>query len=134
MISRSASVRARKQAPDVNHGRKCRQSIAIRYSSACSFVTTFVRLRTAHLIEQRSAPAISAAATAAATSSPTMVSESSRNVNLVTTAGSAAAMSAAGFGSVISRRWTFQPSASSSSAKAAISGALISRAISTRWR
>ena len=134
MISRSASVRARKQAPDVNHGRKWRQSIAIRYSSACSFVTTFVRLSTAHLIEQRSAPAMSAAATAAATSSPMTVSESSRNVYLVATAGSAARMSAAGFGSGTSRRWTFHPSASSSSANAAIIGALISMAISTLCR
>ena len=52
MISRSASVRARKHAPEVSHGRKWRLSIAIRYSSACSLVTTFVRFPTAHLIER----------------------------------------------------------------------------------
>ena len=78
MIVRRASVRARKQAPDVSQGRKCRPSIAIWYSSAWSFVTTLVRFATAHLIEQTSAPAACTAATARAMSPLTDVSASSR--------------------------------------------------------
>ena len=131
MIRMSASVRPRKQAPEVSQGRKCRASIAIRYSSAWNFVTAFVRLATAHLIEQRSAPAASTAATACAMSSPTEVSASSRNVYVVVTAGRQAFTSRAGFGLSMTIRFTRQPSFSSCSAKAAMSGVPTSRATST---
>ena len=99
--ARNAEVRPMKHAPEVSHGRMCRPSIAIRYSTCCSLVTRLVVFSTSHLTEHRSAPEASTAATASGSPSPRRVSASSRSAIVVVTSASACVSSVAGSGSFI---------------------------------
>ena len=78
-ISRSDSVLPMKHAPEVSHGRKCRESMAIRYSSACSLAAVDCAFSASTFTEHRSASLATTAPTIRSSPGPMCVSASSRS-------------------------------------------------------